>query len=151
MNARQDLNRRFGAIVAAGLLAAGMTAAGALALPAPGAAAEGHDNDPDAYVVNYFTGGGSDGILFAAGTANQQCTDLGLPTITVVTTSPGVKLSIAPGPYVVTGTDYGYLVCLGRRLPGMVVRGTGTGTAHIRVSYPPLGQWYDHYLTLPAR
>ncbi|MGU3493256.1 hypothetical protein ACLBXM_04365 [Xanthobacteraceae bacterium A53D] len=124
----------------------------ALALLAiSGPASAGRDNDPDAYVVNFFTGGGTDGVLFAAGTANQQCTNQGLPTITVVSTSPGVQLSIQPGTYVVTGTDYGYLVCEGQRLPGVVVRGTGTGKAHIRVAYPPIGQWYDHYLTLPAR
>ncbi|GGF72175.1 hypothetical protein GCM10007301_34950 [Azorhizobium oxalatiphilum] len=126
-------------------------AALACAIPLAHPLASEMDHDPDAYVVNYYTGGGSDGVLFAAGTANQQCTDLGLPTITVVSTSPGVKLSIQPGTYVVTGTDYGYLVCKGQRLPGVVVRGTGSGKAHIRVSYPPLGQWYDHYLTLPAR
>ncbi|TDT94766.1 MULTISPECIES: hypothetical protein [Azorhizobium] len=137
-------NGHFGRVLAAalGLLAAGATAS---------RAGEHMDNDPDAYVVNYYTGGGSGGVLFAAGTANQQCTDLGLPTITVVSTSPGVKLSVEPGTYTVTGTDYGYLVCLGRTLPGVVVRGSGTGKAHIRVAYPPLGQWYDHYLTLPAR
>lgn len=148
MIARADKGRRRRAGAVAGRLTMGLLTAGLLAA---GPALAEFDHDPDAFVVNYFTGGGSDGVLFAAGTANQQCIDQGLPTITVVTTSPGVKLSIAPGSYVVTGTDYGYLVCLGQRLPGMVVRGTGTGTAHIRVSYPPIGQWYDHYLTLPAR
>lgn len=109
------------------------------------------DNDPDAYVVNFYTGGGSDGVLFAAGTANQQCTNLGAPTITVVSASPGVKLSIQPGSFVVTGTDYGYLVCQGQRMRGTVVTGTGSGQAVIKVAYPPIGQWYTHTLTLPAR
>lgn len=108
------------------------------------------DNDPDAYVVNYYTGGGTDGVLFAAGTANQQCTNLGAPDITVVSASPGVKLSIQPGTFVVTGTDYGYLVCQGQRLKGMVVSGTGRGQAVIKVTYPPIGQWYTHTLTLPS-
>lgn len=145
--------RHIHAVLNSGHRPGGMTILGVaacVALLAPPAAAE-QDHDPDAYVVNYFTGGGSDGVLFAAGTANQQCTDLGLPTITIVSTSPGVSLSVQPGTYVVTGTDYGYLVCLGQRLPGVLVRGSGTGKAHIRVSYPPLGQWYDHYLTLPPR
>ncbi len=118
---------------------------------AAGPAAAGHENDPDAFVVNYFTGGGSDGVLFAAGTSNQQCTDQGLPQISVISASPGVHISIAPGTYTVTGTDYGYLVCLGRKMPGMIVRGTGSGQAQIKVTYPPIGQWYTHTLTLPAR
>lgn len=109
------------------------------------------DNDPDAYVVNFYTGGGSDGVLFAAGTANQQCTNQGEPVITVLSASPGVKLTIRPGSFVVTGTDYGYLVCQGMRLPGMVVTGTGSGQAVIKVAYPPIGQWYTHTLRLPQQ
>lgn len=118
---------------------------------AAGPATAGHENDPDAFVVNYYTGGGSGGVLFAAGTSNQQCTDQGLPRISVISASPGVHLSITPGTYTVTGTDYGYLVCLGQKMPGMIVRGTGSGQAEIRVTYPPIGQWYTHTLTLPAR
>ncbi|MDE1567568.1 hypothetical protein PV781_05255 [Aquabacter sp. P-9] len=106
------------------------------------------DNDPDAYVVNFFTGGGKDGVLFAAGTANQQCISQGPARIEVVSTSPGVRLSVQTGTFVVTGTDYGYLVCLGQRLPGAVVTGSGVGEAKIRVYYPPIGQWYDHTLTV---
>lgn len=106
------------------------------------------ENDPDAYVVNFFTGGGKGGVLFAAGTANQQCISQGPARIEVVSTSPGVRLSVQPGTFVVTGTDYGYLVCLGQRLPGMVVTGSGSGEARIRVYYPPIGQWYDHTLTV---
>ena len=109
------------------------------------------DNDPDAYVVNYYTGGGNGDGLFAAGTANQQCTNQGEPVITVLSASPGVKLAIRPGSFVVTGTDYGYLVCQGMRLPGMVVTGTGAGEAVIKVTYPPDGQWYTHTLKLPPR
>ncbi len=106
------------------------------------------DNDPDAYVVNFFTGGGKDGVLFAAGTANQQCISQGPARIEVVSTSPGVRLNVQPGSFVVTGTDYGYLVCLGQRIPGAIVTGSGSGQAHIRVYYPPIGQWYDHTLTV---
>lgn len=109
------------------------------------------DNDPDAFVVNFYTGGGKDGVLFAAGTANQQCTPQGNPLITVLSATPGVKLSIRPGSYIVTGTDYGYLVCQGMRLSGVVVTGTGTGEAVIKVSYPPIGQWYTHTLRLPQQ
>ncbi|WP_341991481.1 hypothetical protein [Azorhizobium sp. AG788] len=130
--------------------AAALLALAAVVLAA-GPASAGHENDPDAFVVNYFTGGGTDGVLFAAGTANQQCTDQGLPQITVLSASPGVRISVTPGTYTVTGTDYGYLVCLGRKLPGMIVRGSGSGQAEIRVTYPPIGQWYTHTLTLPAR
>ncbi|WP_127090178.1 hypothetical protein [Aquabacter cavernae] len=129
-----------GLIGAAGLLACAVTAASARV-----------DNDPDAYVVNFYTGGGSDGVLFAAGTANQQCTNLGAPDISVVSASPGVTLSIRPGSFVVTGTDYGYLVCEGQRMQGTIVTGTGSGQAVIKVTYPPVGQWYTHTLTLPAR
>lgn len=129
-----------GALTAAGLLAACL-----------GPAQAGRDNDPDAFVVNYFTGGGKDGLLFAAGTANQQCVPQGVAQIQVISTSPGVSLTITRGSFVVTGTDYGYLVCLGQRLPGTLVHGTGTGEARIRVTYPPLGQWYEHTLVLPGR
>lgn len=118
---------------------------------APPALAGFMDNDPDAYVVNFYTGGGSGGVLFAAGTANQQCTNQGFPVITVLSASPGVKLTIRPGSFVVTGTDYGYLVCQGMRLPGMVVTGSGTGEAVIKVAYPPVGQWYTHTLRLPQQ
>lgn len=111
----------------------------------------GRENDPDAFVVNYFTGGGRDGVLFAAGTANQQCVATGLAQIELISKSPGVKLAISVGDFVVTGTDSGYLVCLGQRLPGTLVRGTGTGVAKIRVTYPPYGRWYEHTLTLPGR
>ncbi|TCT07572.1 hypothetical protein [Aquabacter spiritensis] len=109
------------------------------------------DNDPDAYVVNYYTGGGADGVLFAAGTANQQCTSLGPAAISVIRTSPGVQLTVQPGAFAVTGTDYGYLVCLGKMVQGTLVTGTGTGEATIRVTYPPLGQWYEHILVLSGR
>ncbi|OYY22385.1 MAG: hypothetical protein B7Y65_04120 [Azorhizobium sp. 35-67-15] len=123
-----------------------------LALAAAGTPAlAGHDNDPDAYVTNYYTGGGTGGVLFAAGTTNQACTNLGPPTIDVISASPGVRLSIRPGTFIVTGTDYGYMVCEGQRIPGTIVTGTGTGTAQIRVTYPPIGQWYTHTLTLPGR
>ncbi|MEW6257741.1 MAG: hypothetical protein AB1592_17440 [Pseudomonadota bacterium] len=134
------------------ILRGAMAAACALALLLAGgpAARAFMNNDPDAFVVNFYTGGGSDGVLFAAGTANQQCTNLGLPDISVVSASPGVKLSIQPGSFIITGTDYGYMVCQGQRLPGMVVRGTGKGQAVIKVTYPPVGQWYTHTLTLPA-
>ena len=131
--------------------AAALAFALAALVAAAGPAAAGHENDPDAFVVNYYTGGGSNGVLFAAGTSNQQCTDQGLPRISVISASPGVHLSITPGTYTVTGTDYGYLVCLGQKMPGMIVRGTGSGQAEIKVTYPPLGQWYTHTLTLPAR
>lgn len=123
---------------------------GALLLPA-GAALARFDNDPDAYVVNYYTGGGADGVLFAAGTANQSCTNQGEPEITVIGASPGVRLNIRFGTFVVTGTDYGYLVCLGQTIPGTIVTGSGKGEATIRVTYPPLGQWYTHTITLPGR
>ncbi|OYX68737.1 MAG: hypothetical protein B7Y95_19645 [Rhizobiales bacterium 32-66-11] len=137
-----------------GQFKAGKLAGAALllaAMVAGGQAAAGHDNDPDAYVTNYYTGGGTGGVLFAAGTTNQACTNLGPPTIDVISTSPGVHLSIRPGTFVVTGTDYGYMVCEGQRIPGIIVTGTGTGTAQIRVTYPPIGQWYTHTLTLPGR
>ncbi len=143
MNAIQIAKRR-------GRLALTLGAAAAIALAA-GAAFAGRDNDPDAYVVNYFTGGGSDGVLFAAGTANQQCTSQGLAQISVISASPGVHLSITQGTFAVTGTDYGYMVCTGQRLPGTIVRGSGSGQAVIKVTYPPLDQWYTHTLTLPAR
>ncbi|OYX13918.1 MAG: hypothetical protein B7Z15_05665 [Rhizobiales bacterium 32-66-8] len=135
------------AAVLVGALACG---AAGLALSSAPATAQ-RDNDPDAYVVNFFTGGGSDGVLFAAGSANQKCTSLGLAQIQVLSTSPGVRLTVQPGNFVVTGTDYGYLVCLGQRIPGTIVTGSGTGEARIRVSYPPIGQWYDHTLTLTGR
>ncbi|MEP9378576.1 hypothetical protein ABLE91_17810 [Aquabacter sp. CN5-332] len=128
---------------------AGIVLAGAVSAAASPAFARA-DNDPDAYVVNFYTGGG-DGVLFAAGTANQQCTNQGEPQITVISASPGVHLNIRLGTYVVTGTDYGYLVCLGRRLPGTIVTGSGAGQATIRVAYPPIGQWYTHTITLPGR
>lgn len=132
-----------GKLVGAALLLTAMVAAGP--------AAAGHDNDPDAYVTNYYTGGGTGGVLFAAGTTNQSCLNIGPPTIEVISASPGVRLSIRPGTFIVTGTDYGYLVCEGQRIPGTIVTGTGTGTAQIRVTYPPIGQWYTHTLTLPGR
>lgn len=130
-------------------MGAAVGAVGLLACVAPASA--WMDNDPDAYVVNFYTGGGSDGVLFAAGTANQQCSNLGAPAISVVSASPGVTLSIRPGSFVVTGTDYGYLVCQGQRMRGTVVTGTGSGQAVIKVTYPPIGQWYTHTLTLPPR
>ena len=130
-----------------GIARAGLCTALLLAAAVTPALAE-RDNDPDAYVVNFFTGGGKDGVLFAAGTANQQCISQGPARIEVVSTSPGVRLSVAQGTFVVTGTDYGYLVCLGQRLPGAVVTGSGSGEAKIRVYYPPIGQWYDHTLTV---
>lgn len=133
-----------------GRIRAGIVLAGVVAAAAAPAFAR-TDNDPDAYVVNFYTGGGSDGVLFAAGTANQQCTNQGEPQITLVSASPGVRLNIRRGAFVVTGTDYGYLVCLGRRLPGTIVTGSGAGQATIRVAYPPLGQWYTHTITLPGR
>jgi len=135
------------AAVLAAALVCGMTG---LTLSSDPARAQ-RDNDPDAYVVNFFTGGGSDGVLFAAGSANQKCISLGLAQIQVLSTSPGVRLTVQPGTFVVTGTDYGYLVCLGQRIPGTIVTGSGAGEARIRVSYPPIGQWYDHTLTLPGR
>ena len=138
--AMRPLSRLAGVVTGTALLAAGLSPAQA-----------GRDNDPDAFVVNYFTGGGKDGVLFAAGTANQQCVPQGVAQIQVISASPGVTLSITQGSFVVTGTDYGYLVCLGQRLPGTLVRGTGTGEARIRVTYPPLGQWYEHTLILPGR
>ncbi|MFG1427562.1 hypothetical protein [Roseixanthobacter glucoisosaccharinicivorans] len=135
-----------------GLEKAGALAVAALCLAAAFTPARaGPDNDPDAYVTNFFTGGGSGGILFAAGTANQECLNIGPPAIEVISASPGVHLSIRPGTFIVTGTDYGYLVCQGQRLAGTIVTGTGTGTAQIRVTYPPIGQWYTHTLTLPGR
>ncbi|MFG1423965.1 hypothetical protein [Roseixanthobacter liquoris] len=133
----------------AGKLAAAVLSLAAVVAAAPAAA--GRDNDPDAYVTNYYTGGGTGGVLFAAGTTNQACMNLGAPTIDVISASPGVRLSIRPGTFVVTGTDYGYMVCQGQRIPGVVVTGTGSGTAQIRVTYPPIGQWYTHTLTLPGR
>ena len=107
------------------------------------------ENDPDAYVVNFFTGGGQ-GRRFCSPPAPpiSNASARARPGIEVVSTSPGVRLSVQPGTFVVTGTDYGYLVCLGQRLPGMVVTGSGSGEARIRVYYPPIGQWYDHTLTV---
>lgn len=118
-------------------------------LVSPPAFAGFMDNDPDAYVVNFYTGGGTGKVLFAAGTANQQCTNQGEPVITILSASPGLTLSIRPGTFVVTGTDYGYLVCQGMRLPGIVVTGVGRGEAVLRVTYPPIGQWYTHTVRLP--
>ncbi len=126
-------------------LVAGATLLGA------GSASAWMDNDPDAYVVNFYTGGGSDGVLFAAGTANQQCMNLGAAQINVLSASPSVQINIRPGSFVVTGTDYGYLVCKGQRIPGTIVTGTGTGQVTLRVTYPPMGQWYDHTITLTGR
>lgn len=109
----------------------------------------GFNNDPDAYVVNYYTGGGGK-VLFAAGTANNKCIPQGLPDMRVTSQTPGLRLTFSVGTFVVTGTDAGYLVCLGQPVPGVLVTGRGRGEAIIRVTYPPKGEWYEHKIRVPG-
>ncbi|MFG1462335.1 hypothetical protein V5F77_05495 [Xanthobacter sp. DSM 24535] len=106
---------------------------------------------PPAYVI-----GSGPGILFAAGTADLLCQPAGRPQIQVVRAPAGAKLSVAPGAFAVTGTDAGSTLCYGKPMVGNVVRLSGKGPRSggavvLRVTYPPLGAWYDHQVNLPAR
>ncbi|MFG1423966.1 hypothetical protein [Roseixanthobacter liquoris] len=106
---------------------------------------------PPAYVI-----GGAPGVLFGAGTADLLCQPAGRPQIKVISAPPGAKLSVGPGAFTVTGTDAGSTLCYGKPMVGNVVRISGKGpraggAVVLRVTYPPIGAWYDHQVNIPAR
>lgn len=107
-----------------------------------------------AYLIG--SSGGPKGTIFGTATADMNCQASQWPTVKVVSAPPTGKVVVQPGTFVASGTDAGSTYCLGRPVSGLVVRYVGRppkGGARIalRVTYPPLGAWYDHVVNVPAR
>lgn len=111
--------------------------------------------------ISFMTGTGAGaqlpkGAIFAAATTDFLCQQSQVPTIKVLSAPAGLKVSTKMGAFVATGTDGGAAnPCIGRPATGTVVSVKGRRTAGqsvtLRVTYPTLGAWYDHVVTLPAR
>ncbi|MCS0502218.1 hypothetical protein [Ancylobacter mangrovi] len=107
-----------------------------------------------------LTGGGANGVLFAAGMADSLCQPADAPRLTVLSASPGLKLSTDYGRFVATGNDAGSTYCLGRTVRGtrLVLSGRpprAGGNVTVRVSWPLVGRnggrSYTHVVSIPAR
>lgn len=108
--------------------------------------------------IAYLTGttGGPRGMVFGTATADMLCQASQRPVIQVLSGPPGARISVEPGTFTATRTDAGSTYCLGRPVSGAVVRVSGRipkggATLTLRVTYPPLGAWYDHVVRVPAR
>ncbi len=105
------------------------------------------------YVIT--SGIGSKGAIFAAANVDMRCQQLEVPTITVLSAPPGGRVAIQYGTFVPTNIDGGSTFCLGQPVRGMVVRylgrPRGPQTVSLRVTYPPMGAWYDHVVQVSAR
>lgn len=108
--------------------------------------------------IAYLTGttGGPRGMVFGTATADMLCQASQWPVIQVLSAPPKARVSVEPGTFTATRTDAGSTYCLGRPVSGVVVRYAGPvpkggATLTLRVTYPPLGAWYDHVVRVPAR
>lgn len=108
--------------------------------------------------IAYLTGttGGPKGMVFGTATADMLCQASQRPVIQVLSGPPGARISVEPGTFTATRTDAGSTYCLGRPVSGAVVRYSGRvpkggTTLTLRVTYPPLGAWYDHVVRVPVR
>ncbi len=108
--------------------------------------------------LSLLTGGGGR-LVFAAGTADTRCQTEQAPSITILSATPGVKLSTDYGNFTVDAVQAGSSFCLGRVIQGtrVFVNGRlprGGGTATLKVSYPQVGRMgrtYTETVTIPAR
>jgi hypothetical protein len=101
-------------------------------------------------------GRGRGGPLFAAATVDMRCQQDEAPRITVLQGPRAGRLFVDIGPFVATGTDAGYAICVGRRVRGARVFYSGRAargeSVVLRVYYPPRGTPYgvthDHKIAL---
>ncbi len=124
----------------------------------PGGAISPHYVNPSLPGIAYLTGtgGGPRGMVLGVATADMLCQASQWPVVQVLSGPPGVRVTVEPGTFTATGTDAGSTYCLGRPVSGVVVRTSGRipkggATLTLRVTYPPLGAWYDHVVRVPAR
>ena len=117
-------------------------------------------NDGSYQRLALLTGGGTNGIVFAAGMADTLCQPADAPTLTVLSAPPGVKLTTDYGRFVATGNDAGSTYCRGRTVRGalLVLAGRaprGGGSVTVRVAWPQVGRnggtSYTHTVSLPAK
>lgn len=115
---------------------------------------------PSDYSSSYLIGRGSTkGAIFAAGTADYNCQQTQVPTITVLSAPQPAKVKVRYGSFLATGIDGGSGIantkCVGQTMKGMVVTYKGRAapgdTVTLRVTYPTLGAWYDHVVPVSAR
>lgn len=121
----------------------------------PGGAVFPNYVTPSESSIAYVTGTGP-GIVFGAATVDFLCQAEQRPVITLLKPPASGKVQVQPGTFVARATDAGSTFCLGYPVSGAVVRYVGRpprgGTQFvIRVTYPHLGAWYDHVVTVPGR
>ena len=101
-------------------------------------------------------GRGRGAPVFAAATVDMLCQQEEVPRITVLHGPRAGRLFVDIGPFVATGTDAGYAICVGRRVRGARVfyqgRRSRGDSVVLRVFYPPRGTPYgvtqDHVIAL---
>jgi hypothetical protein len=102
-------------------------------------------------------GGGQRGApLFAAASVDMLCQQEEVPRVAVLRGPRAGQLAMDIGPFVATGTDAGYAICVGRRVRGTRVvyqgRARRGDSVVLRVYYPPRGTAYavtqDHVIAL---
>lgn len=113
------------------------------------------------YVTPYESGiayviGSGPGVAFGAATVDFLCQAEQRPVITVLRKPASGRVQVQPGTFVAAGTDAGSTFCLGRPVSGAVARYVGRVPKNgaqftLRVTYPHLGAWYDHVVTIPGR
>ena len=101
-------------------------------------------------------GRGRGSPVFAAASVDMLCQQEEVPRITVLQGPRAGRLFVDIGPFIATGTDAGYAICVGRRVRGARVFYQGRRprgeTVVLRVYYPPRGTPYgvthDHVIAL---
>src|ERR1700674_1165210 len=101
-------------------------------------------------------GRGRGAPVFAAATVDMLCQQEEAPRITVLHGPRAGRLFVDIGPFVATGTDAGFAICVGRRVRGARVFYSGRAargeTVALRVYYAPRGTPYgvthDHVIVL---
>ena len=101
-------------------------------------------------------GHGRGAPVFAAASVDMLCQQEEVPLITVLQGPRAGRLFVDIGPFVATGTDAGYAICVGRRVRGARVfyqgRRSRGDSVVLRVYYPPRGTPYgvtqDHVIAL---
>jgi hypothetical protein len=101
-------------------------------------------------------GRGRGAPVFAAATVDMLCQQEEVPRITVLHGPRAGRLFVDIGPFIATGTDAGYAICVGRRVRGARVfyqgRRSRGDSVVLRVFYPPRGTPYgvtqDHVIAL---
>lgn len=114
-------------------------------------------SNPSERGTTFVTGGaGTRASLFAAGTIDFNCQQTQVPAIRVLSAPPTGQVRVGFSRFTITGTDGGRPTrCMGQAARGMVVSFKGKAApgaqVRLRVTYPPMGAWYDHTVTIPPR